>query len=427
MGHQFPHFLGNEVHEMDHVFGLAAEFFTQHRILGGHAYRAGVFVTGAHHDATQGHQRRRRKAEFFGAQQRGNDDVAAGLELTVGFDDDAAAKVVQHERLVGFRQAQFPRHAGMLDSGQGRGAGAAIVAADQDDIRVGLGDASGDSAHADFGDQLHADARVVVGVFQIVDELGQILDGINIVVRRRGNQTHAGGGMTHLGDPRIDFVSGQLAAFAGLGTLGHLDLQFAGVDEIMAGDAKASGSDLLDGAVERVAVGLGQVAGGIFAAFASVAFAADAVHGEGLGFVGFLADRAVGHGAGFEPFDDGFDWLDFLEGDDIRGELEEKQAAQGAKVFGLVIHQGGVFLEHLVVVVPGGELQFVNGFRVEQVILAVVTPLVLTAGIEHLSKVRARREGPLVAHQHLLRDRFQADALHPGRSPGKEPVNHLLV
>jgi hypothetical protein len=51
-------------------------------------------------------------------------------------------------------------------------------------------------------------------------------------------------------------------------------------------------------------LGSGSEAVGVLAALAAVAFAADAVHGDGLGFVGLLADGAVGHGTGLEAFDD---------------------------------------------------------------------------------------------------------------------------
>ena len=46
----------------------------------------------------------------------------------------------------------------MLERGQGRSAGAAIVAADEDDVGVGFGDAGGYRADSDFGDQLDGDA-----------------------------------------------------------------------------------------------------------------------------------------------------------------------------------------------------------------------------------------------------------------------------
>ena len=44
------------------------------------------------------------------------DDVAAGLQLAVGLDDDAAAQIVQHERLVRLGEAEFPRQARVLDA-----------------------------------------------------------------------------------------------------------------------------------------------------------------------------------------------------------------------------------------------------------------------------------------------------------------------
>ena len=55
-----------------------------------------------------------------------------------------------------------------------------------------LADARGDRAHADLGDQLDGDARLGIDVLQVVDQLRQIFDGINVMVRRRRDQSHAG-------------------------------------------------------------------------------------------------------------------------------------------------------------------------------------------------------------------------------------------
>ena len=85
-------------------------------------------------------------------------------------------------------------------------------------------------------------------------------------------------------------MAGQLAAFAGLCALRHLDLQLVGVDEVIGGDAEAAAGDLLDGAAARIAVGVGREARFVLAAFAGVRHAAEAVHGDGEGFVRFLAD-----------------------------------------------------------------------------------------------------------------------------------------
>ena len=120
---------------------LAGEPLAEFRVLRRDADGAGVEVALPHHDAAERDQRRRGEAELLGAEHRGDHDVAAGLQTAVGLDDDAAAEVVHHERLVRFGETEFPRQAGVLDAGKGRSAGAAAVAGDQDVIGVTLGDA----------------------------------------------------------------------------------------------------------------------------------------------------------------------------------------------------------------------------------------------------------------------------------------------
>ena len=93
-------------------------------------------------------------------------------------------------------------------------------------------------------------------------------------MRRRGNQTDTRGRVTGLGHPRVHLGAGQLAALTGLGTLSHLDLEFLGIDQILAGHTKASRSHLLDGGILGVAVGQGNKTFRIFAALAGVGLAA---------------------------------------------------------------------------------------------------------------------------------------------------------
>ena len=113
--HQLADFLGDKKEVIDDVFRLAGEFLAQHRILGGNTHRTGVEVAFAHHDAALDHQRRGGKAELVGAEQRADDDIAAGFELAVDLHRYAAAQAVQHQRLLGFGQAEFPRRAGVFD------------------------------------------------------------------------------------------------------------------------------------------------------------------------------------------------------------------------------------------------------------------------------------------------------------------------
>jgi hypothetical protein len=109
-----------------------------------------------------------------------------------------------------------------------------------------LGDAGGHGAHAHFRHQLHGDAGARIDVLQVVDQLRQILDRIDVVVRRRADQAHARRRVTDAGDVAIDLVAGQLTALPGLGALGHLDLDVVGVDQVLGRHPEAARGDLLD-------------------------------------------------------------------------------------------------------------------------------------------------------------------------------------
>ena len=219
-------------------------------------------------------ERGRGEAELLGAEQRRHDDVATGLQLPVDLDDDAVAQAVEHERLLRLGEAELPRGAGVLERGQRRGTGAAVVARDEHDVGVRLGDAGRDRADADLGDELDVDAGRRVGVLEVVDQLCEVLDRVDVVVRRRRDEADPGRRVPGLGHPRVDLVAGQLAALAGLGALGHLDLDVVGVGEVEARDAEAARGDLLD---RRAALGVEQAVD-VLAALAGVGATAEVVH-----------------------------------------------------------------------------------------------------------------------------------------------------
>ena len=121
------------------MLGLADEALAQHRVLRRDADRAGVEVALAHHDAAGRDQRRGGEAEFVGAEQRADDDIAAGAQAAVDLHGDARAQAVQHQRLMRFGEPDLPRAAGVLDRGQRRSAGAALKAGDGDMVGARLG------------------------------------------------------------------------------------------------------------------------------------------------------------------------------------------------------------------------------------------------------------------------------------------------
>ena len=111
LGHDFAQFLRDEPHEIHDVLRVAGEPLAQLRVLRGHADRTGVQMANAHHDAAEHDERRGGKTKFLRAEQRGDGHVAARLHLAVGLDVNAAAEIVQHQRLVRLGHAEFPRRA----------------------------------------------------------------------------------------------------------------------------------------------------------------------------------------------------------------------------------------------------------------------------------------------------------------------------
>ena len=72
----------------------------------------------------------------------------------------------------------------MFDAGLRRCAGTAVKSGDEYHIAVALGHARCDDANIDFCDELDVNSGMVVGIFEIVNELCQIFDGVNIVMWR---------------------------------------------------------------------------------------------------------------------------------------------------------------------------------------------------------------------------------------------------
>src|SRR5216684_9169349 len=220
-----------------------------------------------------------------------------------------------------FAQPNFPGKTGVLDGGQWRRAGTTVVPADGDDVRACLGNARGNDAYTRAGNQFYADARARIHGAQVVDQLREVFDAVNVVMRRRRNQRSARRGVPDARDVFADFLGGQLAALTGLRALRHLDFEFFGVDKIIRRDAKTSRGDLLDlvGRGRLEAVGIG-----IFAAFAGIAPATKLVHRQRQRAVRLRDKRAKRNSLGAETFDDGLERLDLLQGNSrVRNGVEQ--------------------------------------------------------------------------------------------------------
>src|SRR5437762_6827145 len=227
------------------------------------------------HDASDGQQGRRAKTEFVRTENSGQHDIPREFQASIYAEREPRTQARAYQRVMRFAQANFPGKTGVLDGGQRRRAGSAVVAADGDDVRARFGHARGNDADAGAGNEFYADARARIHGAQVVDQLREVFDAVNIVMRRRRNQRGARRGVPDARDVFGDFLGGQLSTLTRLRALRHLDFEFFGVDEIIRRDSKTSRGDLLDliGRSRLEAIGVR-----IFAAFAGIAPATELIH-----------------------------------------------------------------------------------------------------------------------------------------------------
>src|SRR5215213_9863229 len=158
---------------------------------------------------------------------------------------DAAAQARADERAVGLAQTDLDRQARVTQGVFARGARAAVVAADGDDVGARLRHARRDGAEVRDGRDLDRDFRLRVDRLQLLDDLREVFDGVDVVVVRRRDEVDAGGRVSRLGDARRYLEAGEESALAGLGALPDLDLQKVARVEQARVDAEPSGGDLL--------------------------------------------------------------------------------------------------------------------------------------------------------------------------------------
>ncbi len=414
LGHQLAGLFGDELEVVHHHLRQAGEVLaTQLLILSGYAGGTVVQVANTQVFATECHHGAGAKTEALGAEDGRFDDVQTGLETAIHLQPYLVAQTVGDQRLLGLGQTQLPRGAGIFDRGEGARASAAVITGDGDEVGIGLGHAAGNGANAGFGDQFHRHQTAWVDLLDVENELGQILDGVDVVVRRRRDQGHAGHGITQLGDLGGDLVAGQLATLAGLGTLRHLDLHHIGVHQVVGGDAKAAGSHLLDAGVL-----LGTEALGIFAPFTGVALTAEAVHGNSQCLVGLRAEGTDGHGGGVEAGEQLVGWLNLIQCDRIVDLLQRQQVTQGRdRAF---VDQTGVLLVIGIVAGAHRGLQGLHHIRVVGVVLATVNKLEQAAVGEGL----AGQPGLTGELELILLDVCKVGALNTARYAPETGLDH---
>ena len=189
------------------------------------------------------------------------------------------------------RERKFDGNAHIVADTGGRGARAAAEPVDGDDVRPAPRDAAGDRRAVVHRRDLHDDGLFVTRrLFQRIDELAEVFDRIDVVMRRGRNgvhplRDHAGGG-NGVGD----LAAGQVPADARLRALPHLDLDRSRGLEIVFKYPEPARRDLHDGVLSVFIEIFMQ------AAFARVVIDAEFFRRPRERFVRVVGDRAVTHG-----------------------------------------------------------------------------------------------------------------------------------
>ena len=287
----------------------------------------------------------------------------------------------------------------------------------------------GHRADADLGHELDADPRPRVGVLEVVDQLRQVLDRVDVVVRRRADQADARRRVPDLGDPGPDLVAGELPPLARLGPLRHLDLELVGVDQVLARHAEPARGDLLDRAPAAVAVGVGRRTGAgssppspvlllppsRFMAMASVSCASPLIEPYDIAPV---ANRLTIDSTG-STSSIGTGWhLSSLKS-------KRPRSVQSRSFWSSTAC--GVRLEDVVAARPGRVLEPEDRLGVEQVELPLAAPLVLAPLVEERRPDLAGGVGAGVVVERLAGDLLEADAADPRRGLVEVAVDELLA
>ena len=278
-----------------------------------------------------------------------------------------------------FHKSQLPRQSGMIDGSTRRSAGTTVITADKYNICTSLDYAGSNRTDTHLAYQLNANAGTGISILQVVNQLGQIFNRIDIMMRRRRNQANACRCTAAFGNPWINLATGKLSSFTRLSTLSNFNLDFVGIDKIIAGYAKTAAGNLLNCTALAVTIRQRCKTVGILAAFAGIALATDTVHGNRQTFMRLLAQRAVAHSTGLKTMTNAF--YRFYLVNIYRQTLRCKcqHTAQILVGKGTAAQLLAKLLKELIITCLAGLLQLDNRFRIKHMLLAAVTPLIMRA------------------------------------------------
>ena len=198
------------------------------RVLGGDADRTAVGVAALRLDAADREHEAARGIAPVRAERHGARDVEARHDLAGSAELDAVAGTDPDQRIVDEAQALAHRHAEMVEELERRRAGAALLAVDDDEIRIDAGLQHRLAQRQEFPGVPDAELearRLAAGqAAHFRNEMHHLDRRRETRMGRRRDAVAAHRYAAGRGDLRRDFRRRQHAAMAGLGALAHLEL-----------------------------------------------------------------------------------------------------------------------------------------------------------------------------------------------------------
>ena len=143
-----------------------------------------------------------------------------------------------------------------------------------------------------------------INLFEIINQLCQVLDRVNIMVRRRANQRHAFGRMTKTRDKVGHLHPRQLPSLARLCPLSNLNFKLFTMIEILSRHTKAARGHLFYFCRWIITICFRREMRRVFATFTTIRFSTYTVHSYVESFMSFRAERTKRHARGHKTLTD---------------------------------------------------------------------------------------------------------------------------
>ena len=145
-----------------------------------------------------------RESILLSSQQSSDSQVTTIQHFSVCFQNNTVTQIVQHQRLMCLCKPQLPRLPAWRSALRGCTC-TAVITADKDNIGTTFGYARRNRSNANFGYQLNVDFSRGLA-FLVIDQLSQILNRVDIMMRWRRDQTYTRCRSANLNNPRVYLV-----------------------------------------------------------------------------------------------------------------------------------------------------------------------------------------------------------------------------